>query len=314
MGDAAERLSYIPEHEVEGIAEMPRNAACAVIGLGNMGIEVASRLAAGGPVVGFDLSRERLQIAEYRKITVAGSLAAAVEDASCVVLSLPSPAASRVTVGLLVGMLPRNTLIIETSTVTPADIADMHDQCVKAGLSLVDASIQSGVEIMARGESVLLIGGAEEDLLVARPWLDSLSKKQSVMGGLGAGAAAKVINNAVAHGVYVVLAEALAMARANGISTADFVSMMSGADAGLVRPLTHRIAERVAQRNFTMGMPLDAARKDSVLALEVAQRDGIPLFAIQGAHTAYEMACAQGLGRDDYSVLATLWDKWINRA
>ena len=59
-------------------------------------------------------------------------------------------------------------------------------------------------------------------------------------------------------------------------------------------------------------MPLDAARKDSVLALDMAQRDGIPLFAIQGAHTAYELACAQGKGREDYAVLATLWDRWIN--
>ena len=293
---------------------MTRNAACAVIGLGNMGIEVASRLAAAGPVTGFDLSRDRRQVAGARHIQSAGSLAAAVHGASCVVLCLPSPTASRATVATLVGMLPRGTLIIETSTVTPADIADMDALCAPAGLTLVDAAIQSGVEIMARGESVLLIGGADDDLVVAAPWLDALSPRQSVMGAQGAGAAAKVINNAVAHGVYVVLAEALAMARANGISTQHFVTMMSGPDAGLVRPLTHRIAERVTQRNFSPGMTLDAARKDSVLALEVAQRDGIPLFAIQGAHTAYEVASAQGMGREDYAVLATLWDKWINRA
>ena len=291
---------------------MARNAACAVIGLGNMGLEVARRLAVDGPVVGFDLSRERRHLAEERKITTVGSLSAAVKDVACVVLSLPTPTASRATVGMLAGLLPRGTLIIETSTVTPADIADMDALCAPAGLRLVDAAIQSGVEIMARGESVLLIGGAPDDLMAAAPWLTAMSKKQSVMGGQGAGAAAKVINNAVAHGVYVVLAEALAMARANGITTADFVTMMSGADAGLVRPLTHRIGERVAQRNFTPGMPLDAARKDSVLALDVAQRDGIPLFAIQGAHTAYELACAQGMGREDYAILATLWDRWIN--
>ena len=254
---------------------------------------------------------ERLAVAEGRGIEVARSLESAVGGAGAVVLSLPTPAASRAVVAALVGMLPRGTVVIETSTVTPADVEAMHAMCGKAGIEFVDAAIQSGVEIMARGGSVLLIGGEAEGIAAARPWLDAMSSKQSVMGGVGAGAAAKVINNAVAHGVYVVLAEALAMARANGIATADFVAMMSGADAGLVRPLTHRIGERVAQRNFAPGMPLDAARKDSVLALEVAQRDGIPLFAIQGAHTAYELACAQGLGREDYAVLATLWDKWI---
>ncbi len=292
---------------------MARNATCAVIGLGNMGIEVASRLAEGGPVVGFDLSAERLALAEARGLEIAHSLESAVGGAGAVILSLPTPVASRAVVAALAGPLPRGSLVIETSTVTPADISVMHALCAQAGIGFVDAAIQSGVEIMARGGSVLLIGGEPDTVALAKPWLDAMSPRQSIMGGVGAGAAAKVINNAVAHGVYVVLAEALAMARANGITTEDFVAMMSGADAGLVRPLTHRIGERVAQRNFAPGMPLDAARKDSVLALEVAQRDGIPLFAIQGAHTAYELACAQGLGREDYAVLATLWDKWIDR-
>ena len=241
----------------------------------------------------------------------AGDLAAAVQGAATVVLSLPTPAASRATVEALARLLPAGALVIETSTVTPADIGKMTAQCVAAGIEFVEAAIQSGVEIMARGGSVLLIGADAETLVRARPWLDALSAKQSVMGGVGAGSAAKVINNAVAHAVYVVLAEALALARANGISTADFVDMLKGADAGLVRPLTHRIGERTAQRNFAPGMPMDAARKDSVLALEVAQADGIPLFAIQAAHTVYEMACAQGMGRDDYAALTTLWDKWI---
>ena len=292
---------------------MARNAACAVIGLGNMGIEVAGRLAAGGPVTGFDLAPERLALAAARGIEIAQSLEAAVGGAAAVILSLPTPVASRGVVAALAGLLPRGALVIETSTVTPSDIAAMHALCQPAGIELIDAAIQSGVEIMARGASVLLIGAEPDTLASARPWLDALSPRQSVMGGIGAGAAAKVINNAVAHAVYVVLAEALAMARANGIATADFVAMMSGADAGLMRPLTHRIGERVAHGNFAPGMPLDAARKDSVLALEVAQRDGIPLFAIQGAHTAYELACAHLDGRADYAVLARLWERWIDK-
>ena len=293
---------------------MNRNELCAVVGLGNMGIEVASRLAAGGPVAGFDLAPERRALAEARGIRVAPDLATTVGGADTVILSLPTPAASRATVEALVLLLPHGSLIIETSTVTPADVLAMHASCAAAGIGFIDAAIQSGVEIMARGGCVLLIGGHTDDLARARPWLDALSSRQSVMGGSGAGAAAKVINNAVAHAVYVVLAEALAMAQANGIGNAAFVDMLSGADAGLLRPLTHRIGERVASRNFAPGMPMDAARKDSVLALEVAQRDGIPLFAIQAAHTVYEMACAQGLGRDDYAALATLWDRWINPA
>src|SRR5207248_1476084 len=118
------------------------------------------------------------------------------------------------------------------------------------------------------------------------------------------------INNAVAHAVYVVLSEALAMAEANGIALPTFTEILSGAYAGLLRPLNHRIAERVATGDFEGGMPVDAARKDSELALELAQASGLPLFATQAAHTVYEIAVAEGMGRLDYAAIATLWSRW----
>jgi 3-hydroxyisobutyrate dehydrogenase-like beta-hydroxyacid dehydrogenase len=57
-------------------------------------------------------------------------------------------------------------------------------------------------------------------------------------------------------------------------------------------------------------MPLDAARKDSTLALELAQSLGVPMFAIQGSHTIYEIASAAGYGRDDYAAIAKVWADW----
>lgn len=53
-----------------------------------------------------------------------------------------------------------------------------------------------------------------------------------------------------------------------------------------------------------------AARKDSTLALRLAEHTKIPLFTIQAAHTAYELGMAAGLGRQDYASIATLWEGW----
>ena len=58
------------------------------------------------------------------------------------------------------------------------------------------------------------------------------------------------------------------------------------------------------------GMPLEAARKDSVLALQLAQSLGVPLFAIQASHAVYEMGVAAGYGREDYAAVARLWADW----
>ena len=143
-----------------------------------------------------------------------------------------------------------------------------------------------------------------------QPVLDAIATKQTYFGESGAGAAAKVINNAVAHAVMVVVAEAGALATASGVSCEKLIALLSDKQMGLHRPLTYRYAERIVQDDYAGGMPLDAARKDSVLALQLAQTLGVPLFAIQGAHSVYDMAAAAGYGRDDYAAVAKLWADW----
>jgi 3-hydroxyisobutyrate dehydrogenase-like beta-hydroxyacid dehydrogenase len=77
-----------------------------------------------------------------------------------------------------------------------------------------------------------------------------------------------------------------------------------------MRPLTHRVQERIMQGHYAGGMSVSNARKDSTLALATAQELGIPLYAIQASHTPYEIAEALGMGNLDYASLATLWEQW----
>ena len=81
-------------------------------------------------------------------------------------------------------------------------------------------------------------------------------------------------------------------------------------EEGLIRPLTHRVQERIMHDQYEGGMSVTNARKDSVLALAVAQELGVPLYAIQASHTPYEIAAALGMGDLDYAVLARLWEQW----
>ena len=53
------------------------------------------------------------------------------------------------------------------------------------------------------------------------------------------------------------------------------------------------------------------ARKDSALILDQARQLGIPLFAIQGAHSLYEVAMREGLGDLDYAAIGQLYEKWL---
>jgi 3-hydroxyisobutyrate dehydrogenase-like beta-hydroxyacid dehydrogenase len=179
---------------------------------------------------------------------------------------------------------------------------------------MVDAAVLSGVSQMTDGSSMLLVGGDPADVETVRPVLDAMAARQRHFGALGSGMAAKVLNNAVAHAIMVVLVEAGAMAAATGVRGRDLADLLAAPDAGVSRPLTHRFVERILEGDYEGGMPTDAARKDSSLALELARDARTPLFAIQAAHTVYELAVSEGLGRLDYAAIATLWESWTGRS
>ncbi|MBM3223640.1 MAG: NAD(P)-dependent oxidoreductase, partial [Candidatus Tectomicrobia bacterium] len=158
-----------------------------------------------------------------------------------------------------------------------------------------------------------LVGGEPEAVAHAHPVLEGMAESIRHLGPVGTGMGAKVVINAVAHAVMVVLIEAGAMATKLDLPMQTLVDLLRRPD-GLGRPLTHRVQERIMQGNYEGGMSVSNARKDSTLALQTAQELGVPLYAIQASHTPYEIAEALGMGQLDYAALATLWEHWAGIA
>lgn len=286
----------------------------ALVGLGQMGLPIATRLATAFDVVAFDISAERRALAaEHDRITTTDDLAE-LAGSAIIVLSLPNPAVSRGVLEQLAPSFAAGTLVVETSTVLPDDVRESERILGSSGARIIDAAVLSGVAQMSSGNATLLVGGDDRDVDEAADVLAVIGGAGvSRFGALGAGMAAKVVNNGVAHAVMVVLVEAFAMARAEGVALDDIAAMLDREDGGLQRPLNHRVMQRMATGDYEGGMPLDAARKDSMLALAMAQRSGTPLFATQAAQSVYDIAAGRGFGREDYSALAKLWEGWTGR-
>jgi 3-hydroxyisobutyrate dehydrogenase-like beta-hydroxyacid dehydrogenase len=282
----------------------------AIYGLGNMGFPVARRIGSQFPTQVFDLDQAALQRASAGFGATAIQSPADLADTHVVVLCLPNPAISQAVLTQIASHLPKGSVVLETSTVNPEHIHAAQKLLTPYGIDMVDASIMAGVSQMEAGSASLALGGSQDAIRRSQPVLVAIARKKTYFGESGAGAAAKVINNAVAHAVMVVVAEAGALATASGVSCEKLIALLSDKQMGLHRPLTYRYAERIVQGDYAGGMPLDAARKDSVLALQLAQTLGVPLFAIQGSHSVYDMAAAAGYGRDDYAAVAKLWADW----
>lgn len=284
-----------------------------LVGLGNMGSAIAERLVLSGQPLVYDIDSTRVADAAGRLDVQVAATLTDIAAADVVVLSLPDPAVSIAVVETLAPVLRAGGVIVETSTVTPAHVAKMASLARAHDIGFVDAALAAGVGQMRKGVAAALVGGDPADVEAARPALDMFVERVYVIGGLGAGAALKVINNAVAHAVMVVLVEAAALATASGIDRSHLLRLMTGDDAGLTRPLEHRLIERIAEGNYEGGMPTAAALKDSILAIDYARSIGVPVFAIAGSHAVYEMANAQGFGRLDYASIAKLWEGWLGK-
>ena len=282
-----------------------------LVGLGNAGASIAQALVAKVPVVGFDLDEGRRETAAGLGVTCVGSAAEVAAGAARVLLSLPKPEASVAVVEEILSAGRRPDILIETSTVTPETAISCHARCQRDGVAFVDAAIAGGVASMAAARITFFLGGSAEDIARARPVLDLLAERIFELGPIGAGMGAKVVNNAVMHAVMVVLIEAFAMSTKLGVPVQTMVDILNR-EEGLLRPLVHRVQERMAEGDYAAGMSVSNARKDSVLALETAQALGVPLFATLASHTPYEIAEASGMGDLDYAALAKLWEDWAD--
>jgi 3-hydroxyisobutyrate dehydrogenase-like beta-hydroxyacid dehydrogenase len=175
---------------------------------------------------------------------------------------------------------------------------------------VIDAPLVGGVQKLAQGKAVFLIGATEDSAGSAGEVLKCIAEETFFLEKRGSGMRTKLILNAVAHAVYVSLLEAGALAAVQDLPLPVFQRLLER-ESGLMRPLTHRFGERLLNHDFVGGMSTANARKDSALFLDGARALGIPLFTMTAAHSVYELALREGLAKFDYASIGTLWENWL---
>ncbi len=284
-----------------------------MIGLGNAGRALVKALGAGRRLWVHDrdpAARDGLEGTGPAPPVMADSAAELAAHANLIIFSLPSPAASLSVGKAIRGALAPGTVVLETSTVGPEDVERLHEMLAPAGAQVIDAAIIGGVHGLAQGHGVFLVGPPEEEVGPAARILRSICEEIFFLKRRGDGMRAKLVVNAVSHTLYVLLLEAGALAAAQDIPMSVFARLMAR-ESGLMRPLTHRFADRLRKGDFSGGMSTINARKDSGLILDAARALGVPLFAISASHAVYDIAVAEGLGPLDYASVGRLWEKWL---
>jgi 3-hydroxyisobutyrate dehydrogenase len=279
----------------------------AVIGLGTMGLPMARHLvAAGHQVVGCDLDRRRVEALGADRAATPGE--AAVE-AEVVLLSLPS--ADAVADVVLGGHGVRSAarpgaLLVDMSTSPPPLARRLAAECPE--LDVLDAPVSGGPRGAEDASLTIMVGGTEDAFERARPLFEALGRLVVLVGGHGAGQAAKLCNNLIAGATMAAIAESCAIAVREGLDAATLYELLTAStgDSRVLRmrfPLPGVESAHPASNGFAPLFTLDLIAKDLGLARDLAEGHGVDVPVAEAALGAYRAAQRDGRGALDYSAV-----------
>jgi len=205
----------------------------AFIGLGNMGLGMASNLAkAGHNVKALDISKDAIAKAVEAGCIAADNAKDAVETAEVVVTMLPAGHNVRLVYTGEDGVFShakKGTVFIDCSTIDVATARDVISQAESKGFAMIDAPVSGGVGGAAAGTLTFMCGGTESAFESAEPILKIMGKNIFHAGDAGNGQVAKICNNMLL-GIHMIgTCEAFNLAEKLGLDAQTFYDISSTA-------------------------------------------------------------------------------------
>jgi 3-hydroxyisobutyrate dehydrogenase len=260
------------------------------IGAGAIGLPILARLVrAGHPVAAFDLDPARAELARQAGAEPAASPAAVARASDAVFLCLPSERAVRDVVfgadGCIAGGM-RRKLLIDMSSIDPETTREYAAGLAREAEGCwVDAPVTGGVRGATDGTLVAFVGGAPEDVAVARPFLARFAQRIVHLGPVGCGQWVKLCNQAIICGTVALWSETLALAQAGGIEPVALVNALAGARAD--SPVREAWGLGLATGSFVPSHNRNL-RKDIATALGRARQHGCDMPLLAAAATVFE--------------------------
>lgn len=281
----------------------------AVLGLGAMGLPMASHLAKTFEVTGFDPFEERRALAAEHGVAVADSAPVAASGADFVLIAVRNAAQLEEVLHGPSGVVPvlePGAAIILTSTVGAEAVEAEAARLAETGIGLVDAPVSGGPVRAGEGDLLVTCGATPEVWEVARPVLDEMAGTLVLVGDApGKGQSMKTVNQLLC-GVHIAAAgEALALAGKLGLDQRMVLdALMAGAaQSFMLGNRGPRAIEAWEGVEPEVCSRLDIFVKDMGIVTAAAKRAGISVPVAAAAEQLYVLGNAQGRGAEDDSTL-----------
>lgn len=224
-----------------------------------------------------------------------------VTAASDVVVSILGDDASVIEVyegahGLLSGDVA-DTLFIDMSTVQPQTSVQVDASVTAAGGVFVESPVSGTVAPAADGKLFGLMGGSDDAVARAQPFLDVLCRRTIHTGAVGQGALMKLAVNLPLGVYWQAIAEAVALGEAGGLDRKQILETIADSSAALA--VLGLKTPAILGEPGAVAFDVASMQKDILAMLETASGLGVPLPAASAALTSYAAAKANGMGEED---------------
>jgi 3-hydroxyisobutyrate dehydrogenase-like beta-hydroxyacid dehydrogenase len=271
------------------------------IGVGKMGLPMASHLqAAGHTVTVSDPDPARLALAADRGL--ASGTMEELAGAEVVMSSLPHDQALR-SVGMAVAAaLPQGAVYLDTSTVSQHVSAEVAEACARAGVEYLRITVSGNNHMAEAAHLTVMASGpraVHERLL---PLLRCWGPNHFYLGSGEQARLMKLVVNLLIAQTSAMLAEGLTLGQKGGLEWADMWAVL-GASA-VASPILKAKAAQLSKRDYAPTFTVTQMNKDLDLILAEAAACQAPVP--QTAATRQLMASAQAQGDADLDYAAII--------
>lgn len=273
------------------------------IGLGNMGVPMASNLLqAGYELYVWNRTPEKTAALLEKGAKSADSLAHLVEICDVLFTMVSDDAAVKEiyigSQGILAAAGVQGKLAVDMSTISPETSRLIAEQSKRVGLRFLDAPVSGSVGPAKEATLVIMAGGEQPDFEEAKPMLDKLGKIALHLGPNGAGTSAKLAINLLLGITIQGVSETILFARSLGIGTEQMLQIISESAVGT--PLVRGKAPFILANDYPAAFALKHMSKD----LRLAREAGVATPLAESAEASYRHALEDGMG--DLDLMAIL--------
>lgn len=208
--------------------------------------------------------------------------------------------------GIFAG-LAKGSIFVDHTTASAELAVELAAIADKNGQYFLDAPVSGGQAGAENGVLTVMVGGDESIFAKAEPVMAAFARFSQIMGPVGSGQLAKMVNQICFVNTVQGLAEGLNFAQKAGLDTDKLLDTIGKGAAGSWQ-MDNR-GKTMCAREFDFGFAVDWVRKDLAIAFAEAEKLGADLTVTKQLDGYYQEIQENGGNRWDTSSLISRFKK-----